>query len=714
MLSRLLILTISFFITGTSYSQIVADFIGSPRFGYAPMNVVFTDQSTNATSWTWSFPGGSPNSATGQGPHIIAYNSAGSFNVSLMVQGMTTHMIIDIETKQNYITMNVPELDFGDAPSPYPTIAADPGVMIRTILPSCKLGALIDGETDGQPDPNAVGDDNTGLDDEDGVTFHWLIQGKGQTFVTVDFSDPGLSAHNGLLNAWIDFDGDSIWEAEEKIFNSVILTRGEVHELYFSVPDSAVLGKTFARFVLTSARPWVPISGIPVGEVEDYEIEILSPYDYGDAPSPYPTRLSDPGSVHRTWSYQFRMGWGQTDGEPDGQPDIHALGDDNTDTDDEDGVVLETPWSGLLPLFDADAIIDFTTSSWDGLIDGWIDYDQNGIWENEEQILNSEVLAPGDIHTFTFEVPADAEPGTTFARFILTAQDPADTNFAGIPAGEVEDYEVFIEPNLDFGDAPAPYPTLRADPGVTFRASYPNMTLGFTVDSELDGQPDVDALGDDNDGSDDEDGVTINWLNAGEEGTAYISHPIIDGDTLYDGLLDAWIDFDQNGAWEEDEHVIDSYLVEPFTGTLGVTFDVPATAITGYTYGRFVLTDADSAEHHEGVFWGEVEDHQIQVLPSTGVNDEEKNIPSEFYLDQNYPNPFNSKTKIRFGVKEHCHVLLKVFNVLGEEVGTLVDEEFTAGSYDVDFITINLTSGIYFYTIQMNDFTDIQKMVVLE
>ncbi len=89
-------------------------------------------------------------------------------------------------------------------------------------------------------------------------------------------------------------------------------------------------------------------------------------------------------------------------------------------------------------------------------------------------------------------------------------------------------------------------------------------------------------------------------------------------------------------------------------------------------------------------------------------------IPTVFALAQNYPNPFNPETSIRFSVPQESFVTVKVFNTLGEEVMTLVNEEKTAGTYNVSFNAKNLTSGIYFYTIKANDFTSTKKMILMK
>jgi len=89
-------------------------------------------------------------------------------------------------------------------------------------------------------------------------------------------------------------------------------------------------------------------------------------------------------------------------------------------------------------------------------------------------------------------------------------------------------------------------------------------------------------------------------------------------------------------------------------------------------------------------------------------------LPTAYLLDQNYPNPFNPETSIRFSVPQESFVTVKVFNTLGEEVMTLVNEEKSAGVYNVSFNAKNLTSGIYFYTIKANDFTSTKKMILMK
>ena len=89
-------------------------------------------------------------------------------------------------------------------------------------------------------------------------------------------------------------------------------------------------------------------------------------------------------------------------------------------------------------------------------------------------------------------------------------------------------------------------------------------------------------------------------------------------------------------------------------------------------------------------------------------------VPMAYELGQNYPNPFNPSTTIRFSIPEAGLVTLKVYNLLGEEVATLLNSEQTSGVYEASFDASKLSSGIYFYTLDAKNFTSTKKMVLLK
>jgi hypothetical protein len=98
----------------------------------------------------------------------------------------------------------------------------------------------------------------------------------------------------------------------------------------------------------------------------------------------------------------------------------------------------------------------------------------------------------------------------------------------------------------------------------------------------------------------------------------------------------------------------------------------------------------------------------------TGIVPTSNGIPREYKLAQNYPNPFNPSTKISFALPKAGNVELKIYDILGREVTTLVNEFRIAGNYTVDFNASNLASGVYFYRIKSGDFIDTKKMVLMK
>ena len=103
-------------------------------------------------------------------------------------------------------------------------------------------------------------------------------------------------------------------------------------------------------------------------------------------------------------------------------------------------------------------------------------------------------------------------------------------------------------------------------------------------------------------------------------------------------------------------------------------------------------------------------------IPNTNITDSE--IPKAYKLAQNFPNPFNPATTINFDIRKKGHVSLKIYNVAGQLVKTMVNEVMDAGSYTKDWkgtnnIGANVASGIYFYRMESESFSATRKMVLL-
>jgi hypothetical protein len=105
----------------------------------------------------------------------------------------------------------------------------------------------------------------------------------------------------------------------------------------------------------------------------------------------------------------------------------------------------------------------------------------------------------------------------------------------------------------------------------------------------------------------------------------------------------------------------------------------------------------------------------VKYSQVTGVSEPEPfNSPKEFNIFQNYPNPFNPTTTIKYQIAEINFVTIKIYDVLGNEVSTLINEEKPAGKYEVEFNVVGLTSGVYFYQLKAGSFVETKKMVLLK
>jgi hypothetical protein len=129
-------------------------------------------------------------------------------------------------------------------------------------------------------------------------------------------------------------------------------------------------------------------------------------------------------------------------------------------------------------------------------------------------------------------------------------------------------------------------------------------------------------------------------------------------------------------------------------------FLTPASNQNGEAFGLFfALADGTVGEFPVGV---------------ASVENITSGIPSQYELTQNYPNPFNPSTNINFTIPNNEFVTLKVYNILGSEVATLVNENLSAGSYRFNFDAVDLASGIYLYELKAGTFKEIKKMNLLK
>ena len=356
-----------------------------------------------------------------------------------------------------------------------------------------------------------------------------------------------------------------------------------------------------------------------------------------------------------------------------------------------------------------------------GYLNLWIDWDGNSNWDDStshiDHVIIDEPIVSGPNYTITgFTVPIDATLGWTYARYRFSTKSGLD--YVGPSAnGEVEDYIYKILPPFDFGDAPDSYSTLAVNDGAKHMIG--TTYLGISVDADHDGQPDSLALGDDNDENNDDDGILFldsliskNPVRVQVTAATPIGVP---------GYLNAWIDFNRDGTWDDSTEQIFTDLIL-YNGIDTLTFNVPDSSTNGLSFARFRFTDGPGYNFNDSSLFlnprygiGEIEDYSINISGGiTGIQNYDNLIPKIFSLSQNYPNPFNPSTTISYQIPVPGKVTLKIYDILGREVTTLVNKEQKAGNYKVNFDASRLASGVYFYRITAGQFVSVKKMILMK
>ncbi len=357
--------------------------------------------------------------------------------------------------------------DYGDAPTSINGLPTNYGTLTtrhQAIGPT--LGTVRDTEFTGQPIEGAYGDDFTGVDDEDGVSFSTIVPGL---MSTASVSINGIVGNTpAYLSGWIDFNRDGDFDdANEKIIGGatgLAITSDGAYAFTFLVPDSVTLNQTlYARFRLSTQASLATTGEAPDGEVEDYVLYTEPGNDYGDAPAFLlngdPTSYGTSTAGHRAIGPTLGA---VRDAEHSGQPSVNADGDDLIGLiNDEDGVrqgVSNDPFSTIdlasgFAIFTVDVIVPpgifgpaFT------YLNAWIDWGGDGVFDdggplgigdNDRLTLSPSFFTQDGQQTFTVPIPAFAKTGLTYARFRISSDFSGDpTTF--LQDGEIEDYAVNI------------------------------------------------------------------------------------------------------------------------------------------------------------------------------------------------------------------------------------------------------------------------------
>lgn len=232
--------------------------------------------------------------------------------------------------------------------------------------------------------------------------------------------------------------------------------------------------------------------------------------------------------------------------------------------------------------------------------------------------------------------------------------------------------------------------------------------------------PHAAALGDDLDGSDDEDGVE--FVDAWTPG--YKAHITVTASS--EGYLNGWADFNGDEDWIDlNEQIIkDIYLN---TGGNNLEILIPDSIIVDTTFVRFRFSSVMGLSHTGYAPDGEVEDYKIEVK-STDVEDPERKnpIPKTYDLLQNYPNPFNPETIIEYYLPVTSKIKLSIFNIQGYLIKEWNIAAQSAGIYKIiwnscDGNGLRVPTGIYIYRIEaksinthLESFKSVRKMILLK
>ncbi|MBD3288621.1 PKD domain-containing protein, partial [candidate division KSB1 bacterium] len=577
-----------------------AAFEASPRQGCAPLTVNFTDQSTNAQSWYWKFPGGTPTSSTQQNP-TVTYSTPGTYHVALKI--ICTNGQVDSLIMPNYITAEYCgepcEAAFEASPrqgcAPLTVNFTDISTNAQSWYWKFPGG---NPATSNQQNPTVVYS-NPG-------TYSVALKiictdGQVDSLIQVDYivaEDCGEDNASVGDRVWRDLNQNGLQDPGEPGLDSVQVSlfdqNGNLLAMTITTSSGFYLfsfppGSYFINF---SLRPGFVYS--PPDQGADDSIDSDAQLGTGDTP------VFTLGAGENNTTMDAGMYQPEGDGEVLGHK-WHDLNNNGLRDAGEPGLAN---WEIILD-YNQDGVLD-PSVDWITTTDSNGDYKFTGYFNGDYFI--GEILQPGWQQTY---------PDTAYATHLGNVA-PYDHWFylspnqaiSGLDFGNIQRDEEY-----DFGDAPDPsYPTLFASNGAR-HVINPNLFLGSGIDPEPNGQPSGMADGDDKNiafpgipyPAGDEDGVIMSpFIAPGQS----VPITVVASDT---GVLNAWIDFNRNGNWADaGEHFIPAMPVYP--GSNLFTMNVPVGAQHGTTYARFRFSSIRQLSYDGIAPDGEVEDYAIEIV----------------------------------------------------------------------------------------------------
>jgi hypothetical protein len=348
------------------------------------------------------------------------------------------------------------ELDWGDNPPPFATLAEENGPRHLLAPAGPMLGERVDAEGNGLPSEAANADDLNppgAPDDEDGLLPLVLERGSPAT-ITITATNPSSVA--ATIHGWIDLNFDGMFAVSEHLTETV--APGTVSPESFALTFDKVgyyppESSTYARFRITTDPALVDTTGLAAdGEVEDYRLEVEAPpVDWGDAPSSFNRtmegQLLPPAHRLRTDGPRFGI---HADAEMGDQPSDGADGDDLNPfggPDDEDGLLT----AGLYGGHPLTLEVDVSNLSAGAEVVAWLDLNANGSFDTNER--QAETVAPSgqSLQTVSLAYPEVYMPFTVDDPYLLRLRVSTDPTIANSPLGyaddgEVEDHRLTVRP----------------------------------------------------------------------------------------------------------------------------------------------------------------------------------------------------------------------------------------------------------------------------